>query len=410
MHFSERMKRLGTEKAFEVGIEVDRLRRQGKEIISFGAGEPDFNSPEHVKAAGIDAIQSDDTHYIVSNGTQEFRECIADHISATRGVKISADDVIATPGAKTIICYVVVSCVNPGDEVIYPNPGYPIYPSMINFFGAKAVPLPLLEEKEFRFSMDDLKDRITDKTKLLILNSPQNPTGSKLTKQGLEEIARLAVKHNLWVLSDEIYGRINYVSEGEFVESIFAEPGMRERTIILDGHSKIYAMTGWRLGYAVTCNKELMEHFTKLVINFNACVSGFTLKAGQAAICGSQQPSESMVSEFRERRDLIVEHLNSIPGIKCHKPHGAFYVFPNVTECCRMHGFKDASDLQKYLLYEGEVAVLARIFFGEKNEGEAEEYIRLSYATSKNLINTGMERMNQALADEERISSWVNAN
>ena len=406
MNLAERMKRLGTEKAFEVGIEVDQLRRQGKEIISFGAGEPDFNSPEHVKAAGIEAIQDNDTHYIVSNGTQEFRECIADHITATRGVKVSADNVIATPGAKAIICYVLASCVNPGEEVIYPNPGYPIYSSMIHFFEARAVPLPLIEEKEFRFSMDDLKNRITDKTKLLLLNSPQNPTGSKLTKQDLEEIARLAVKHDLWVLSDEIYGRINYVSEGGSVESIFAEPGMKERTIILDGHSKIYAMTGWRLGYAVTGNEELMEHLTKLVINFNACVSGFTLKAGQAAILGSQQPSERMVREFRERRDLIVERLNSIPGIRCHKPHGAFYVFPNVTACCRMHGFRDALDLQKYLLYEGGVAVLARIFFGEKNEGEAEEYIRLSYATSKELINKGMERMSAALADAEKIARW----
>ncbi|MBW1698835.1 MAG: pyridoxal phosphate-dependent aminotransferase [Deltaproteobacteria bacterium] len=407
MYFADRMNRLGTEKAFEVGMEVDNLRRQGKDIISFGAGEPDFNSPEHVKAAGTEAINNNDTHYTVSSGTLEFRQSVADHIAETRGAKIDPEEVIATPGAKSIICYSVASCVNPGDEVIYPNPGYPIYPSMINFFGATAVPLPLLEEMEFRFSIDDLKSRITGKTRMLIINSPQNPTGSKLTKQDLEEIAELAVKHDLWVLSDEIYGRINYDAKPGVVESIFAEPGMRERTIILDGHSKIYAMTGWRLGYAVICNKELMEHFTRLVINFNACVSGFTLKAGQAALTGSQKSSENMVNEFRARRDLIVDGLNSIPGVKCHRPHGAFYVFPNVTECCRMRGFKDALDLQKYLLYEGGIAVLARIFFGEKNAEEKQEYIRLSYATSRELITQGLKRMKHALEDEEKIRNWL---
>jgi len=300
---------------------------------------------------------------------------------------------VVTPGGKPIIFYTLIACVNEGDEVIYPNPGYPIYESMINFVGAKAVPLPLLEEKDFRFDVDVLKNKITPKTKLIIINSPQNPTGGILNLKDLEEIAKIARENDIWVFSDEIY--CNMVYDGEF-RSIISLPGIKERTILLDGFSKTYAMTGWRLGFGVM-NKELAKHFARLETNSVSCTSTFVQMAGIEALDGSQEESQNMIKEFHSRRDIIVEALNDIEGISCTNPGGAFYVFPNVTKACRNLNLKDSKELQKYLLYEAGVAVLARTCFGKRNEGENQEYIRLSYATSRNNIIEGVERIKKAV-------------
>ena len=322
-----------------------------------------------------------------------FRESIARYISKTRGISIQPGEVVVTPGAKPIIFYSILACINEGDEVIYPNPGFPIYESVINFVGAKAVPLPLLEEKDFRFDVDMLKSKITDKTKLIIINSPQNPTGGVLTQSDLQAIADLAVQKDIWVFSDEIY--CNMVYDGKF-QSILSLPGMKERTILLDGFSKTYAMTGWRLGFGVM-NKDLAAHFTRLETNSVSCTSTFVQKAGIEALEGPQDDSHKMIQEFKARRDIVVEALNSIEGITCKNPGGAFYVFPNVTEICQKLNLKDSKELQQYLLYEAGVDVLGRTCFGQKNQEEQQEYIRLSYATSRENIIEGVKRIKQAV-------------
>ncbi len=393
MQIANRMKLLGTETAFEVLAEVNKLKAQGKDIISFAIGEPDFDTPSNVIEAGSKALHEGYTHYGPSAGMLPFRESISRYISETRGIKVSPEEVVVTPGAKPIIFFSILSCINEGDEVIYPNPGFPIYESVINFVGAKAVPLPLLEEKDFRFDIDALKSKITAKTKLIIINSPQNPTGGILTKSDLEAIADLAIKNDIWVFSDEIY--CNMVYDGEF-QSIISLPGMKERTILLDGFSKTYAMTGWRLGFGVM-NTELAEHFTRLETNSVSCTASFVQIAGIEALEGPQEESQKMIREFHSRRDIIVDALNDIEGISCKNPGGAFYVFPNVTRACRNLNLKDSKELQKYLLYEAGVAVLARTCFGRKNEEENQEYIRLSYATSRENILEGVKRIKEAV-------------
>ena len=393
MQIAECMERLGTETAFEVLAEVNKLKAKGKDIISFAIGEPDFDTPSNIIEAGSKALHEGYTHYGPSAGLMSFRESIARYISRTRGIEVSPEEVIVTPGAKPIIFYSILSCINEGDEVIYPNPGFPIYESVINFVGAKAVPLPLLEEKDFRFEVDMLKNKITDKTKLIIINSPQNPTGGILTKSDLEIIADLAKEKKIWVFSDEIY--CNMVYDGEF-QSITSIPGMKERTILLDGFSKTYAMTGWRLGFGVM-NTELAAHFTRLETNSVSCTASFTQMAGIEALEGPQEESQKMISEFHSRRDIIVNALNDIEGISCKNPGGAFYVFPNVTEACRNLNLKESKELQQYLLYEAGVAVLARTCFGKKNEEENQEYIRLSYATSRENILEGIKRIKEAV-------------
>ncbi|MFQ6091797.1 MAG: pyridoxal phosphate-dependent aminotransferase [bacterium] len=396
MKFAKRMSQLGTETAFDVLAEVEKLKAQGRDIVSFSIGEPDFNTPEHIKQAGIKAIEENQTHYGPSAGIRPLQEAICRYISETRGIPVEPDEVVVTPGAKPIMFFSLLTCVEEGDEVLYPNPGFPIYESVINFVGARAVPTPLLEEKEFRFDVEELKRRVTPKTRFIILNSPQNPTGGVLSKSDLEAVAEVAIEHDLWVLSDEVYSRMQY--EGEFL-SIASLPEMKERTILLDGHSKTYAMTGWRLGFGVM-NREMAVWITRLMTNSNSCTATFTQYAGIEALDGPQEPSQAMVKEFKERRDLIVKGLNDIEGVTCLTPNGAFYVFPNVTQACKNLGFKNADELQHYLLHEAGVATLARSCFGVRNEGETDEYIRLSYATSKENIIEGLKRMKEAIEKE----------
>jgi len=393
MQIANRINRLGTETAFEVLAEINKLKAQGKDIISFAIGEPDFDTPFNIIEAGSKALHEGYTHYGPSAGIMPFRESIARYISQSRGIEVSPEEVVVTPGGKPIIFYTLMACVNEGDEVIYPNPGYPIYESMINFVGAKAVPLPLLEEKDFRFDIDKLKEKISDRTKLIIINSPQNPTGGILTQTDLEAIADLAIKNDIWIFSDEIY--CNMVYDGKF-KSIISLPGMKERTIVLDGFSKTYAMTGWRLGFGVM-NPELAAHFTRLETNSVSCTATFTQMAGIEALEGPQEESLKMINEFHSRRDIIVEALNDVNGISCKNPGGAFYVFPNVTKACRNLNLKDSKELQQYLLHKTGVAVLARTCFGKRNQEENQEYIRLSYATSRKNIIEGVKRIKKAV-------------
>lgn len=393
MHIAERMSRLGTENAFEVLAEVSKLQADGRNILSFAIGEPDFDTPLNIKTACINAIEKNYTHYGPSTGILPLREAIADQVSKTRNIPVAPNEIVVTPGAKPIIYYTIHALVNPGDEVIYPNPGFPIYESVIKFVGGIPVPAPLLEEKDFSLDTNHLKSLITPRTKLIILNSPQNPTGGMLTDNDLKEIAALAVKHDLWVLSDEIYSRIIY--SGKFT-SISSLPGMKERTIILDGFSKTYAMTGWRLGYGVM-NADLAAQIARLETNCESCTNTFIQYGGLEALTGPQDFVSSMVAEFKARRDLIVSGLNSIKGFSCKNPNGAFYVFPNVTGACNNLGFKDSKELQKHILYNGDVAVLPRTAFGARNTGESGEYLRLSYATSRENIVKGLERIKSLL-------------
>lgn len=393
MEFAERLKKLGIENAFNVLGKVLKLREQGKDVISFCIGEPDFDTPENIKKAAIEALNNNMTHYGPSGGLPVFKRTIAQYISKTRKINVGEENVCISAGAKAIIYYTIHSLLNPGDEAIYPNPGYPTYESVINFVEGKAIPLPLLESKEFSFDVNTLMKLVTEKTKLIIINTPQNPTGGFLSKKDLQAIADIAIKNNIFVLSDEIYSRILY--EGEF-NSIVSIPGMLERTILVDGFSKTYAMTGWRLGFGVA-NKELIQELTNLENNCVACTTTFNQFVGIEALTGPQDSVIEMVKKYRERRDLIVDLLNSIRGISCLKPKGSFYVFPNVTQACRNLGLKDADELQDYLLNNYGVAVLARTSFGKKNKDEAEEYIRISYATSKDNIREGLKRIKQAL-------------
>lgn len=393
MQFAARMNRLGTENAFEILAEVNRLKAEGRDIISFAIGEPDFETPDHIKDAAIRALHDNQTHYGPSNGILPLRKAIAEHVSTTRNITVTPDQVVVMPGGKPIIYYTIHALVDEGDEVIYPNPGFPIYESVIRFVGGKPIPAPLSEENGFSFDIERLKQLVSPKTKLLILNSPQNPTGGIITPRDLAEIAHLAEKYDFWILSDEIYSRIVY--DGTF-HSIASLPRMAERTIILDGFSKTYAMTGWRLGYGVM-NEALAKQMTNLETNCESCTNTFVQYAGLEALTGPQDTVDAMVAEFRARRDLIVDGLNDIDGFTCQKPNGAFYVYPNVTEACCKLGLADAKAFQKYLLYEAGVAVLPRSAFGGRLEGETEEYIRFSYATSQSTIREGLRRIAEAM-------------
>jgi aspartate/methionine/tyrosine aminotransferase len=385
MHIAKRMQRLGTETAFEVLAKARALEAQGKNIVHLQIGEPDFDTPVNIRDAAKKALDDGFTHYSSSAGLIQAREAIAKHVSETRGFKVNPDMVIITPGGKPIMNFAITACVDEGDEVIYPNPGYPIYESVIEFIGAKAVPLPLKEERGFAFDIEDLRKLITPKTRMLILNSPQNPTGGILGRELLKSIAELAVKHDLIVLSDEIYARIIYGNAGHV--SIASFPGMPERTVLLDGFSKIYSMTGWRLGYGIM-PEELAKLVAKLQINVTSCAASFTQIAGIEAITGPQEPMAMMVEEFRKRRDFIVDGLNNLPGFSCHKPDGAFYVFPNITKT----GMK-SRELADMLLYEAGVACLSGTAFGKYGEG----YLRFSYANSIPMIEEGLRRIGKVL-------------
>jgi aspartate aminotransferase len=384
---AERMSRLGTESAFEVLVKAKALEAQGKSVIHLEIGEPDFDTPPHIIEAACDALRNGATHYTPAAGILELRETIARHLGAARGQEISPDQVVITPGAKPIMFFVIMALAEPGTEVIYPNPGFPIYESMINFVGAKPVPIPLREEKDFRFDVNELRDLITDRTRLIILNSPQNPTGGFLEPGDLQAIAEMCVERDIPVLSDEVYEHIMY--DGQFA-SIATYPGMStsERTIILHGFSKTYAMTGWRLGYGVM-PKEFAARITQLMINSNSCTSASNQYGGIAALNGPQDSVRTMVEAFRERRDIIVDGLNAIPGIRCVKPKGAFYVFPNITGTGM-----SSRECADYLLYEAGVAALSGTAFGAYGEG----YLRLSYANSVPNIRIALERIREALA------------
>lgn len=385
MEFADRMDRLGTESAFEVLAKAKGLEAQGRDIVHLEIGQPDFITPTNICEAAFKAMKDGHTGYGPSAGLLEFREVIAEHISETRGIAIHPDEVTVTPGAKPIIFFTILALVDEGDEVIYPNPGFPIYESVIDFIDAKAVPLPLREEVGFRFRIEDLEDAISDRTKLLIVNSPQNPTGGTLEKSDLEAIAELATKHNFYVLTDEVYSRILY--EGVH-DSLISLPGMKERTILLEGHSKTYAMTGWRLGYGVA-PVELADKITQLTINSNSCTATFTQFAGMEALTGPQDFVHDMVTEFRLRRDAIVDGLNAIEGVSCIKPLGAFYVFPNVSQLPL-----SCQDLSDYLLEDAGVAVLPGTAFGKYGDG----YLRLSYANSLENIQEALARMDSAIS------------
>jgi aspartate/methionine/tyrosine aminotransferase len=385
---AKRMELLGTETAFEVLARAKALERQGKEVIHLEIGEPDFDTPRNIKEAAIRALNAGFTHYVPAAGVPELREAIAEHISETRDIDVDPDEVVVTPGAKPIMFFGVLACVNPGEEVMYPDPGFPIYSSVVNFVGAKPVPIPLREENDFRIDVEHLRKSITNRTRMLILNYPENPTGGILTHNDLKAIAEaLAERDDIVVLSDEVYNSIIY--EGKH-ESIASLPGMKERTIILDGFSKRYAMTGWRLGYGVM-RKDLAERITQLMINSNSCTCAFVQMAGVEALRGPQDEVEKMVAEFRRRRDVIVSGLNKIGGISCREPKGAFYVFPNITGTGM-----DCRRLADYLLSEAGVAVLPGTSFGEYGEG----YLRLSFANSVENIRKALDRISGAL---ERI-------
>jgi aspartate aminotransferase len=385
MRFAERMSRLGTESAFEVLARAKALEREGREIVHLEIGEPDFDTPEHIRDAAKRALDNGATHYGPAAGLPELREAIAKDVSATRQIPVDPDQIVVTPGAKPIMYFVITALVNPGDEVIYPNPGFPIYESVINFVGGTPVPIPLREESGFGFDLDVFERHVSDRTRLIIINSPQNPTGGVLEVDQLQRIAALAAKHRIPVLADEIYKSFLY--DGEFA-SITRFPGLEDLVVILDGFSKAYAMTGWRMGYGVM-PRSLAEHVTRLMVNSNSCTASFTQWAGIAALQGDQQPVHAMVSEFKRRRDLIVDGLNALPGVTCRRPRGAFYVFPNVTALRR-----PSAEIAELLLREAGVAVLGGSAFGEYGEG----YLRLSYANSEANLRKALERMRPVLA------------
>lgn len=385
INLAERMSRLGNETAFEMLAKAKALEAQGREIIHLEIGEPDFPTPANIIEKGREAMLAGLTKYTPSAGIIEARQVIADYIGRTRGYLVDPDEVVMTAGGKPIMFYAILAVVNPGDEVIYPNPGFPIYESVIKFAGGMPVPIPLREENEFRMDIEELRTLITDKTKMIIINSPQNPTGGMLTKNDLQEIAEILADKNIVILSDEIYENIVYEGKASSITSL---PGMREKTIILNGFSKTYAMTGWRAGYGVM-PKDVAQQITKLVTNSTSCLAGFTQMACIEALTGPQDYVKQRAEQFRIRRDRIVDGLNSIQGVKCLKPKGAFYVFPNL----KSFG-KSSKEMADYLLNKAGVATLNGSSFGSYGEG----YLRISYANSLENIEKAVLRIGEALS------------
>ena len=380
-----RMQGLGTETAFEVLAKAKALEKQGRDIVHLEIGEPDFDTPKNIRDAAIQALNSGYTHYVPAAGLPELRQAIAEHISKTRKIDVRPQEVVVTPGAKPIIFFSVLACVEFEDEVMYPNPGFPIYESMINFIGAKAVPMQLKEENDFALDTEDVLSKITDRTKMIILNFPENPTGGVLTEENLEAIAdKVRHRRDLIVISDEVYSRIIY--EGEH-RSIASLPGMQDKTVLIDGFSKTYAMTGWRLGYGVM-PEHLAQRIAQLMINSNSCTCAFSQMAGVEALTGPQDEVEKMVGEFKRRRDTIVSGLNKIDGISCKKPKATFYAFPNVRNV-KM----PSKELPGFLLEKAGVATLAGTSFGAHGEG----YVRFSFANSISNLEKALTRTNEAL-------------
>jgi len=387
LRLASRMSRLGTETAFEVLNRARALEKQGKEIVHLEIGEPDFDTPENVIDAAVDALHKGWTHYGPAAGLPELRQTIADYVSRTRKIPVSADEVVVVPGGKPIIFFTILALIENGDEVIYPNPGFPIYESMVNYSVGTGVPIPVREERQFAIDVKELASLINDRTKLIILNSPQNPTGGVLSKKDIFEIAEAIGDRNIMVLSDEIYSRL--IFEGEDF-SIASVPGFKERTIILDGFSKTYAMTGWRMGYGVM-RADLATQIARLMTNCNSCTASFTQIAGIEALKGDQSSVDKMNAEFKHRRDVFVAGLNKIKGFSCLLPKGAFYTFPNITKT----GWP-SKKLADALLEEAGVACLAGTAFGAFGEG----YLRFSVANS-------LDNLKKAL---ERIEGWVAKN
>ena len=385
MKLAERMSRLGTETAFEVLAKARRLEAEGMDIVHLEIGEPDFDTPANIVDAASDALHDGHTHYGPSPGAQEVRERIAEEICKTRNISVTGDNVVVTPGGKPIMFFSMLALVDEGDEVLTPNPGFPIYESMIRFVGGIPVPMRLYESKDFNIDLDEVTAKVTSKTKLMIINSPNNPCGSVIARDEVEALAELAAENDILVLSDEIYSRFLY--EGEH-HSVASFPGMRDRTIILDGFSKTYAMTGWRIGFGVM-PLELVEPISRLVTNSVSCTASFTQIAAIEAMNGPQDDAYKMVAEFKKRRDLIVDGLNRIPGIRCAMPKGAFYTFPNIEGTG-----KTSREVADGLLEDAGVACLAGESFGEYGKG----YLRFSFANSAENIEKALDRIDRYVA------------
>ncbi len=393
MELARRMSRLGTETAFEVLARARDLERQGRDVIHLEIGEPDFDTPENVVQAGIRALEAGATHYSPSPGIDDLRRAVAEDQSRRKNIDVGPENVIITPGGKPVMFYLMLALVEEGDEVIYPDPGFPIYESMVDFLGARRVPIGFKEEgQRFRWDIDSLERQAGSRTKLMVVNTPSNPVGSSIPEEDLQRIAEVARRNDIFVLSDEIYSRILY--EGSFT-SLASLPGMAERTCILDGFSKTYAMTGWRLGYGVM-PAELVPAVARLQTNSASCTATFTQLAGFEALTGPQDSVDEMVGEFRRRRDLVIEGLNAIEGVTCALPEGAFYAFPNIRETGMQS--REAADM---LLYEAGVAVLSGTSFGANGEG----YLRLSYANSYENLEKALERMRSVLQTRTRAGA-----
>jgi len=388
IRFAERMDRLGTEGAFEVLARARRLEATGRHIVHLEIGEPDFATPDNITEAAVSALHAGYTHYTPAGGIMEAREAVARFVSSRLGIEAEPTEVVLTPGSKNVLLFVLLACVEPGEEVIYPDPGYPIYSSLVNFIGARPVPVRLREERGFRMDLDELAGLVTPRTRLLILNSPQNPTGGVLTAEDVAFIARLAIEHDLLVISDEIYSQIVY---GREHVSVLSQPGMKERTVLMDGMSKAYAMCGWRLGYGVA-PRELASRMEALMINSSSCAAAFAQMAVIEAFDSPESDAavRRMVAQFQARRDLVVAGLNAMPGVHCEVPQGAFYAFPNVQGT----GL-DERELAEDLLQGAGVALLPGSAFGPAGEG----FLRLAYTQSEADLRVGLERMGNYLAE-----------
>ncbi|HSR23684.1 MAG TPA: pyridoxal phosphate-dependent aminotransferase [Candidatus Eisenbacteria bacterium] len=388
IRFAERMRRLGTEGAFEVLARARRLEAAGRHVVHLEIGEPDFATPDNIIESAVAAMHAGYTHYTPAAGIMEVREAVARFVSSRLGVEADPAEVVLTPGSKNVLLFVLLACVEPGDEVLYPDPGYPIYSSLVDFVGGAGVPVRLREERGFRMDLDEMAALITPRARLLILNSPQNPTGGVLTGHDVEVIARLAIEHDLLVVSDEIYSQIVYGPEHV---SILTRPGMKERTVLMDGMSKAYAMCGWRLGYGVA-PRELASRMDALMINSSSCAAAFTQMAVIEALESpdSEAAVGRMVAQFRARRDLVVAGLNAMPGVRCETPQGAFYAFPNIQGTGR-----NERELAEELLERAGVALLPGTAFGQGGAG----FLRLAYTQAEADLRMGLERMGNYLAD-----------
>jgi aspartate aminotransferase len=388
---AERMNHIGQETAFEVLVRARALEARGRSVIHLEIGEPDFDTPGHIVAAAQQALEAGATHYGPGAGLPEVRQAVATYIKRWRGLDIDPARVVITPGGKPIMFFAILALINPGDEVIYPDPGFPIYESMARFVGGTPVPMPLREDRRFRFDPDEFRQLVSERTRLIIINSPHNPTGSVLTRADLDVIAEVARERDIVVLSDEIYSRLLYTGEHQ---SIARLDGMLDRTIILDGWSKTWAMTGWRLGFGIF-PEELVPHVERLISNSVSCTASFAQEAAVAALEGPQDAVDRMLEEFTARRAAIVRGLNALPGVHCLEPDGAFYAFPNITGTGM-----SSRELADRLLQEVGVACLSGTAFGQYGEG----FIRFSYANSLSNIEQALERMRALLTSSAAVA------